>query len=184
MPQTKRCVCPHDCPDTCGMLAVLENGGITALQGDPEHPFTQGFLCAKGSAYAKRIYSPKRVLAPLLRSGPKGSGQFETIGWDQALDLVEKNLKQAGAQHGPESILPYSYAGSMGLITRNAGHAFFHKLGASRLEYTICSSTATEGFNASLGSGPSTDIERTIDSDLIIIWGSNTLATNLHARPN
>ncbi len=183
MSDWRPCVCPHDCPDTCGMLARVEGGRVVSLRGDPEHPFTRGFLCAKGRAYPRRIHSPRRLLEPLRRVGAKGEGRFRPITWDQALDIIQERLEQVADRHGPQAILPYSYAGSMGLVTRHAGHAFFHKLGASRLQYTICSSTASAGFAASLGTGPASDLEQAVGSDLIIVWGSNTLVTNLHAWP-
>jgi anaerobic selenocysteine-containing dehydrogenase len=119
----------------------------------------------------------------LVRNGPKGSGSFKEISWPEALDLLEQRLTSVIADHGAEAVLPYSYAGHMGLVNRNAGDAFFHKLGASRLNRTICSATAAAGYQASLGSGPTTDIESVVDSDLIIIWGNNTLSTNVHAWP-
>ncbi len=165
------------------MLARVEGGKVLSLRGDPEHPFTRGFLCAKGRAYPRRIHSPHRLLQPLRRVGAKGQGRFQPISWDQALDIIQERLEQVAGRYGAQAVLPYSYAGSMGLVTRYAGHAFFHKLGASRLEYTICSSTASAGFGASLGDGPASDVEQAVGSDLIIIWGSNTLATNLHAWP-
>jgi anaerobic selenocysteine-containing dehydrogenase len=129
------------------------------------------------------VHNPNRITTPLVRNGPKGSGSFRPASWEEALDLVENNLRRAIKTHGPESILPYSYAGHFGVVHRNAGHAFFHKLGASRLLRTICSSAATAGFKVSLGSGPNTDIESSEHSDLIIIWGANILTTNLHAWP-
>jgi anaerobic selenocysteine-containing dehydrogenase len=117
----------------------------------------------------------------LKRNGPKGEGHFSAVSWKAALDEITDRLQDTAAQFGPQAILPYSYAGTMGLVHRQAGHAFFHKLGASRLKRTICSSTALAGFAAGLGSMPSTDIESAVNSDLILIWGSNTLSTNLHA---
>jgi anaerobic selenocysteine-containing dehydrogenase len=178
-----RSVCPHDCPDTCGLIARLEDGRVVSVRGDKEHPFTRGSLCAKVLHYPKRLYSPQRVLHPLRRSGPKDSGQFQQITWDQALDEIKERYQSVIETHGAQAILPYSYAGTMGLVNFNGGHAFFHKLGASKLIRTICSAAAQAGYAASLGTGPSTDIESIVDSDLILIWGSNTLATNIHAWP-
>lgn len=178
-----RSVCPHDCPDTCGLLVRLEDGRVVSVAGDKEHPFTRGSLCAKVLRYPERLNSPQRLLHPLRRTGPKGSGQFQQITWGQALDEIKERYQSVIENHGAEAILPYSYAGTMGLVNFNAGHAFFHKLGASKLIRTICSAAAQAGFAASLGTGPSTDIEAAADSDLIIIWGSNTLSTNIHAWP-
>ncbi|MCB2226886.1 MAG: molybdopterin-dependent oxidoreductase [Desulfarculaceae bacterium] len=178
-----RSVCCKDCPDSCGLLAKVEHGRITAVKGDPEHPYTQGFLCRKAGHFPAHVHNPGRITTPLKRSGPKGSGQFQPISWDEALGEVAARLGDIAAQHGSEAILPYSYAGSMGLVQRHAGHALFHKMGASRLLYTICSPAASAGVSAGLGSGPSTDLEYAAFSDYILIWGSNTLTTNLHAWP-
>jgi len=180
----KRAVCTKDCPDTCGLLAEVEDGRIVTVKGDPEHPFTAGFICQKAGYFPEHVHSPKRITTPLRRIGPKGAGKFEAIGWDKALDEVAGRMKSVSSDFGPEAILPYSYAGHMGLVHRNAGHAFFNRLGASRLNYTICGPAATAGYEASLGSGPSTEIESASQSDYIIIWGSNTLTTNIHAWPH
>ncbi|BEQ13604.1 molybdopterin-containing oxidoreductase family protein [Desulfoferula mesophila] len=176
-------VCPFDCPDTCGLLVRVKEGRATAVKGDPEHPFTQGFICQKMAQYPARVHHPQRITKPLLRVGPKGEGRFKEIGWDQALALAAAKLEETAAKHGPAAILPYSYAGHMGHLHRNAGHAFFHRLGASKLGRTICSSTASAGFAYSLGTGPGTDLSHSRLSDLIIVWGCNVLTTNLHAWP-
>ena len=180
---TKRSVCPHDCPDTCGLMVGVEDGRIVSVTGDPDHPFTRGAVCTKMRYYPRRLYSPLRVLHPLKRNGPRGSGRFERITWDQALDEIKERYRSIIDEFGAEAILPYSYAGTMGLVNFHGGHAFFHKLGASKLLRTICSAAADAGFAASLGAMPTTDIETTVHADLIVIWGSNTLTTNLHAWP-
>jgi len=182
MIELKRSVCPHDCPDTCGLLVGVEDGRVVSVKGDPEHPFTRGAICVKANHYPERVYSPLRVLHPLKRVGAKGQGRFERITWDQALDEIVHRYRQI-CKSDSEAILPYSYAGTMGVVQFHAGHPFFHKLGASKLLRTICSASAEAGFAASMGNIPTTDIESTVDSDLIIIWGSNTLATNMHAWP-
>jgi len=179
----KPSVCTKDCPDTCGLLARVEEGRITKVKGDPDHPFTRGFICKKAGYFPQHVHNKKRILTPLIRSGPKGTGRFEPIAWDEALDRVAAKIKEVSAEYGPEAVLPYFYAGHMGMIQRNAGHAFFHKLGASRLLATICGPAATAGYETTLGSGPSTDLESVVDSDFIIIWGNNSLTTNLHAWP-
>jgi len=179
----KRAVCTKDCPDTCGLLVKVEAGQIVSVKGDPDHPFTNGFICQKATHFPGHVHSNKRIVTPLRRTGPKGSGKFEPIEWKEALDEVASRMKLLSSEFGPETILPYSYAGHMGLVHRNAGHAFFNRLGASRLNYTICGPAATAGYEASLGSGPSTEIETASQSDYIIIWGSNTLTTNVHAWP-
>jgi anaerobic selenocysteine-containing dehydrogenase len=180
----KRAVCTKDCPDTCGLLVEVEDGRITKVKGDPEHPYTQGFICKKGARFPEHVHGEARLTTPLRRTGPKGSGEFAPITWDEALDEVADNIRRVSGDFGPEAVLPYSYAGHMGVVHRFAGHAFFNKLGASRLDYTICSAAAIAGCNASLGSGPSTDIPEAAGSDLIVIWGSNTLVTNVHAWPH
>ncbi|MEW6267322.1 MAG: molybdopterin oxidoreductase family protein [Thermodesulfobacteriota bacterium] len=179
----KRSVCPHDCPDTCGLIVGLENGRVVSVKGDPEHPFTRGAICVKVKHYPEKVYSPWRVLHPLRRIGPKGEGRFKRISWDEALDEIGRRYQDIICRYGAEAILPYSYAGTMGRLNYHAGHAFFHKLGASRLDRTICSAAIEAGFRASYGPIPTTDIESTVDSDLIIIWGNNTVATNMHAWP-
>ena len=180
----KRAVCTKDCPDTCGLLAKVEDGRIVTVKGDPDHPFTSGFICQKAGYFPEHVHSPKRITTPLRRTGPKGAGKFESIEWEEALDEVAFRIKSVASEFGPEAILPYSYAGHMGLVHRNAGHAFFNRLGASRLNYTICSAAAAAGYEISLGDGPSTEIELASQSDFIIIWGSNTLTTNIHAWPH
>jgi len=179
----ERSVCPHDCPDTCGLLVGVEEGRVVSVKGDPEHPFTRGAVCMKVARYPERLVSPLRVLHPLRRTGPKGSGSFERISWDRVLDEIVERYRRIAEKEGAEAILPYSYAGTMGLVHYHAGHPFFHRLGASRLRRTICSAAAEAGFSATMGNGPSTDIETVVASDLILIWGSNTLATNMHAWP-
>ncbi|MCB2190144.1 MAG: molybdopterin oxidoreductase family protein [Deltaproteobacteria bacterium] len=176
-------VCPFDCPDTCGLLVRVEGGKATAVKGDPDHPFTKGFICQKMAQYPARVHHPHRLTSPLLRTGPKGSGQFKRVTWDEALSLAADKLGETADRYGPASVLPYSYAGHMGHVQRNAGNAFFHRLGASKLGRTICSSTASAGYAFSLGSGPGTDLSQSRQADLILVWGCNILTTNLHAWP-
>jgi len=180
----KRSVCTKDCPDTCGLLAKVEDGRIVRVKGDPEHPYTNGFICKKAGHFPEHVHSARRITTPLKRTGPKGTQAFEPVSWDAALDEVAARMQAVAAEFGPEAILPYSYAGHMGLVHRQAGHALFHRLGASKLKYTICGPAGTAGFQASLGSGPSTEIQWAARSDYIIIWGSNTLTTNVHAWPH
>ncbi|WP_320044918.1 molybdopterin oxidoreductase family protein [uncultured Desulfobacter sp.] len=179
----KPAVCTKDCPDTCGLLAKIEAGKITKIKADPDHPFTQGFICRKAKFFPDHVHNENRILTPLKRKGPKGAGRFEPVSWDEALDTIAAQIQKVIKDHDPQAILPYFYAGHMGIIHRNAGQAFFHKLGASKLLLTICGPAAGEGFKTTLGSGPSTDIESCVDSDFIVIWGSNTLTTNVHAWP-
>ncbi|MFO7984405.1 MAG: molybdopterin oxidoreductase family protein [Desulfatiglandaceae bacterium] len=179
----KRSVCPHDCPDTCGLRVGVEEDRVVSVKGDPDHPFTRGAVCVKVKHYPEHVHSPLRIHRPLKRVGKKGAGEFTPISWDQALDEIVDRYKKIISDFGSEAILPYSYAGTMGVVHFHAGHPFFHRLGASRLLRTICSATAEAGFSASMGSVPTTDIESTVDSDLIILWGTNTLSTNMHAWP-
>ncbi|MEF2229872.1 MAG: molybdopterin-dependent oxidoreductase, partial [Pseudodesulfovibrio sp.] len=179
----KRSVCTKDCPDTCGLLVRVENGHVTAVKGDPDHPFTNGFICRKAAAFPAHVHSPDRITTPLRRTGPKGSGKFAPISWDEALDEVAERIRAVAQESGPEAILPYSYAGHMGIIHRHAGHAFFNRLGASGLKYTICAAAASAGLKVSLGSGPGADLAEAARADLILIWGGNTRTTNIHAWP-
>src|SRR3982750_1551528 len=143
-----RAACPHDCPDTCSMLVTVEDGVAVRVHGNPEHPPTHGALATKASRYPERAYHPERVLTPLKRTGPKGSGRFAPIGWDEALDEIASKLRAIAARD-PQAILPYSYAGTMGLVQGESMAArFLHKLGASRLDRTICSSAGGDALVA------------------------------------
>ncbi len=178
--RTVRAACPHDCPDTCAMLVGVRDGVAVQVRGDPDHPTTAGALCTKVSRYLERTYHPERVLQPLRRSGPKGSGQFETVSWDDALDDISARLR-ALAESDPESILPYSYAGTMGFVQGESMAArFFHRLGASLLDRTICASAGAEGLRQVLGGLVGMDVEQFAHSRLIVIWGSNSITSNLH----
>jgi Anaerobic dehydrogenases, typically selenocysteine-containing len=152
VPEIRHSVCALDCPDACSLLINVEDGIGSRLRGDPAHPVTRGFLCGKVAQYLDREYSPERLLHPLKRTGAKGEGRFTPITWDEALDTVAANLKRCGAESGPESILPYSYAGTMGLLNGSGmDRRFFHRLGASRLDRTICSTAGGAGLTATLG---------------------------------
>ncbi len=176
-------VCPLDCPDTCGLIVHVEGGRVVSLSGNPDHPYTRGYICGKMRRYPEKAYSPQRVMTPLRRSGPKGAGIFKPVSWDEALDEIHDRFQAIIEQYGAEAILPYSYSGTMGLIHRNAGHPFFHRLGATLLNRTICSSTAEAGWDYSVGRGISSDPEGMVHSDLILLWGINAASTNLHILP-
>jgi anaerobic selenocysteine-containing dehydrogenase len=180
----KRSVCPYDCPDTCGLLLTVENNQVVSVKGDDEHPYTRGRLCGKMHLYHKVIHSPQRLTQPLLRTGKKGCGKFRPITWEQAITTIVSNWKKLIIKAGSEAILPYSYAGTMGLLQTNAGHAFFHKLGASQLARTICSPAKGAGWEALMGDTHGMRPEEVAHSDYVIIWGSNTIATNLHFIPD
>ncbi len=177
---TKRSVCPFDCPDTCGMLVQVVGGKAVGVQGDPQHPFSRGTLCPKMLHYEKSVHSPLRLTTPLLRSGPKGSGEFTPISWERAIETITERWRGIAAEFGAEAILPYSYAGTMGVIQRNAGHPFFHRLGASRLDRTICSPAKGAGWQAVMGGTPTPSPESAGRSDLLILWGINAAATSIH----
>jgi len=177
---TLRSVCPYDCPDACGLLVDVEGGRAARVRGDPEHPYTQGTLCPKMNGYERTVHAPDRLLHPLVRTGPKGAGAFRRASWDEALALVAERLREVAAEHGGEAILPYSYAGSMGLVQRNAGMAFFHRLGASRLDRTICTPAQGAGWAAVMGRTPGPHPDTVLDADLVVLWGINAVATSIH----
>jgi anaerobic selenocysteine-containing dehydrogenase len=177
---TVRAACPHDCPDTCAMLVTVEAGRAVKVQGDPAHPTTHGALCTKVSRYAERTHHPERVLHPLKRVGPKGSGNFVRVGWDEALADITAKLKAIAARDA-EAIVPYSYAGTMGMLQGESIAArFFHRLGASLLDRTICASAGGEALAATYGAKVGMHVEHYAESRLILIWGSNSIASNLH----
>jgi anaerobic selenocysteine-containing dehydrogenase len=184
MPEIRRSVCALDCPDCCSLLVNVEDGRGSKLRGDPAHPVTRGFLCGKVAQYLEREYSPDRLLYPQRRVGAKGQGRFERISWDEALDTIAGRLRGIAEEFGPEAILPYSYAGTMGLLN-GAGmdRRFFHRLGASRLDRTICSSAGMAGMTEALGLRYGTEPEQFRHSRLIIAWGANILGTNVHLWP-
>jgi len=175
-----RAACPHDCPDTCALLVTVEDGRAVKVAGDPDHPNTAGVLCTKVSRYAERTYHADRVLTPLRRVGKKGEGRFEPVSWDEALDEIATHLK-AIAVRNPEAIVPYSYAGTMGLVQGESMAArFFHKLGASLLDRTICASAGATALRYTYGASVGMDMEHVADAKLVIIWGGNPIASNLH----
>jgi anaerobic selenocysteine-containing dehydrogenase len=176
--------CPHDCPDGCAMLYKTEDKKLISVKGNPHHPFTQGRLCVKVKDYEKHHYNPDRVLHPLRRSGPKGSGKFEQISWDEALDEIHARWQTIIAEQGAEAILPYGYAGNMGLLNgMAAGDAFFNKLGTSIGEKTFCASSILTAQLMTVGPTLGTDPESFVHAKFIIIWGANTLSTNSHLWP-
>jgi len=176
--------CPHDCPDTCSMLVTVENDRVVKVQGNPEHPFTDGRLCVKVNHYEERVHHPERVLYPMKRIGPKGSAQFTRISWSQALDEIVSRWKQIVGQHGPTAILPYSYLGTEGILNGlNVGDAFFNKLGATISERTYCDSGACTGYIMTVGPSPGTDPESFVHSRYIVLWACNTISTNTHHWP-
>ena len=175
-----RGACPHDCPDTCALLTTVQNGRAIKVQGNPAHAATDGVLCTKVSRYAERTYHPERLLQPLRRVGPKGAGQFVPVSWDEALDEIATRLKTIAARD-PQAILPYSYAGTMGLVqSESIAARFFHQLGASLLDRTICASAGAEALTQTLGNKVGMPVRMFAQSRLILIWGSNSIGSNLH----
>ena len=176
--------CPHDCPDTCSILATVEDGKLLRVHGNPDNPFTRGNLCRKVAYYEERVYSPDRILHPMRRTGPKGAGQFERIGWDEAIAEIASRWKQIIRESGPESILPYSYAGTMGIVNMSACDGrLWSRMGASQLLRTICSSAAEAGYGYVNGWTGGMDPEDFANSRFIIAWGTNLSSTNVHQMP-
>jgi anaerobic selenocysteine-containing dehydrogenase len=184
MAEIRHSVCALDCPDTCSLLINVEDGRGSKLRGNPAHPVTQGFLCGKVARYLEREYHSNRLLYPQRRTSAKGEGHFERISWDEAIDTIAARLEAVAKESGPEAILPYSYAGTMGLLQGSGmDRRFFHALGASRLDRTICSTAGMAGMTAALGNRYATEPEQFKHSKLIIAWGANILGTSVHLWP-
>ncbi len=177
--------CPHDCPDTCALEThVDEQGRAVSIQGRADHPVTRGWLCAKVNRYLDRVYHPDRLLYPLRRVGPKGSGQFVRITWDEAIAEISTHWKDIINQHGSQCILPYSYAGTLGLVQGSvADSRFWNRLGACRLERAICGYAAEEAVLLTIGGRLAPPPEMLLESKLILIWGSNPASTAPHVMP-
>src|SRR5436190_16331551 len=179
--QIIRAVCPHDCPDTCAMLVELDGSGrAVRVKGDPDNPYTHGGLCVKVANYEKRTYHKDRLLYPMKRASHKGEGKFVRISWDEALETIAPRL-EAIAEQNPQSILPYSYAGTMGLLQGGSmDRRFFHRLGASLLDRTICSTAGMFGMRYTVGASVGTNPETVDQAKSILIWGSNVITSNIH----
>ncbi|MDP9269132.1 MAG: molybdopterin-dependent oxidoreductase [Acidobacteriota bacterium] len=181
--------CPHDCPDACGVLITVDevSGKATKIQGDPAHPVTRGFLCAKVAKYLDRVYSPDRLLYPMKRRTPKGTGgpeAFERMSWEAALAEIAQRLQQVSDEFGPEAILPYSYGGTLGALgNASMDHRFFHRLGASQLDRTICATAGGDALVSVIGKKLGTEPEQFAESKLILAWGANIHGTNVHLWP-
>ena len=182
--EIRHSVCALDCPDACSLLINVENGKGSRLRGDPQHPVTRGFLCGKVARYLEREHSPDRLLYPQRRVGRKGEGRFARVSWDEAVEEIAARLKSISAEFGPEAILPYSYGGSMGYLQGSGmDRRFFHRLGASRLDRTICSAAGGAGLTEATGFKYGTEPEQFRHSKLILAWGANILGTNVHLWP-
>ncbi|MGP7817194.1 molybdopterin-dependent oxidoreductase [Niallia sp. 01092] len=174
-------VCSLDCPDQCGLLVHKQNGKIIKVEGDPNHPITKGNICNKVRHMTERIYDPKRLQTPLKRVGEKGEGKFEPISWDEAILTITNHWKELIEQYGSESILPYSFYGNMGrLNAEGMDRRFFHRLGASRLDRTICQVAGSTGYKYTMGDAIGIDPEETINTKLFLFWGINAVSTNMH----
>ncbi len=188
-------VCSHDCPDSCGVLVTVETttGKAVKVQGDPAHPVTRGFLCGKVAKYLDRVYSPERLLYPMRRragvaKGPLPKGReaeaFERIGWDEALDGIAARLTEIASEHGPESVLPYSYAGTIGQLGYGSmDRRFFHRMGASQLDRTICSTAGGAALTSVYGVKLGTPPQEFARAGMIIAWGANIHGNNVHLWP-
>lgn len=175
-----RAACGHDCPDTCAMEVTVRDGRAVKLRGAPDMPFTNGALCTKVAHYLERVYSDQRLRHPMKRVGRKGEGRFERISWEEALDTIAARFGAIAADD-PRAILPYSYAGTMGLVQgESLDRRFFHRLGASFLDRTICASAGATGWRATVGASIGTDPEAVVDAKLILIWGANPVVSNVH----
>jgi molybdopterin guanine dinucleotide-containing S/N-oxide reductase-like protein len=187
MKRVVHAACPHDCPDACSVLITVEDGRATRIQGNPDHPVTRGFLCGKVAKYLDRVYSPQRLLRPMRRVAPKGQRGMEAfvpISWDEALDTIAAKFNSIAAEFGPESILPFSYGGTLGVIQGSTmDHRFFHRLGASQLERAICSTAGEVGLTSVLGRKLGTEPEQFRQSRYIIAWGANIHGNNIHLWP-
>lgn len=176
-----RVVCAHDCPDMCSLIAHVDNGKVVRVQGDPDHPYTAGFACGKVNRDADLVNSPERIATPLRRSGPKGSGQFTRITWDEALDEIAARWKAIIAESGPEAILGYAYSAHQGLMNRGLVGGLFHALGTSRLQAgTVCDTCCETAWDVTVGPVGGADPESVVHSDLVVSWGADLAATNVH----
>lgn len=179
--QVIRGACPHDCPDTCAWQVTVEDGRAIKLVGDPDHPFTHGGLCAKVNHYLDRVYGPERLTHPLRRTGPKGSGAFERVSWDEALDGIAARLREIVAEHGGEAVMPYSYMGTQGLLQASSmDRRFFSRLGSTDLLRTMCGNTGSAGAGRTNGSHLGILPRDIRQARFIVLWGTNTVVTNLH----
>lgn len=178
---TAKVVCGHDCPDMCSLLAHVEDGRVVKIEGDPQQPYTAGFACAKVNRDAELVHSPDRLKTPLRRTGAKGRGQFRSIGWDEALDEIASRWKAVIAESGPHAILGYAYSAHQGLMNRGLVNGLFHAMGASRLQAgTVCDTCCETAWDLTVGPVGGADPESVTESDLIVSWGADLVAVNVH----
>ncbi len=173
--------CPHDCPSTCALdVELLPDGRIGRVRGAKDNTYTDGVICAKVARYAERVHHPDRVLHPMRRKGPKGSGQFERISWEDALDITSEAMLKAEREHGAQSVWPYYYAGTMGLVMRDGINRLRHAKGYAGFYSTICTTLAEAGYVAGTGATRGPDPREMTKSDLIVIWGTNPVNTQVN----
>ncbi len=174
-------VCPHDCPSTCALeVEVLDGRRIGAVRGAEANSYTSGVICAKVARYAERIHHPDRLTQPLLRTGPRGSGQFRAISWDEALDRVASEFVHVTERHGSEAVWPFYFAGTMGLLQRDGINRLRHVMRYSRQKMTICTTLPELGWWAGVGRSWGVDPREMAKSDLIVVWGGNPVATQVN----
>jgi anaerobic selenocysteine-containing dehydrogenase len=179
-----RGACPHDCPDTCAFFYTVKNGKLVDVTGDPDHPMTRGGLCVKLNGFAEHHYNPNRLLYPMKRVGPKGSGAYERISWDEALGEIKRRWNDIIATYGSQAIMPHVYLGHQGTLNGlTAGDAFFNRLGSSIAEKTYCESGSSTAWIMTVGPSGGLDLESLAYAKYIIVWGMNMISTNLHAWP-
>lgn len=180
--RTLRLVCPHDCPDTCSLEVTVRDGRAVKLRGAPDQPFTRGFLCHKVSRYLERVYHADRLKYPMKRTGPKGAGEFARISWDEALGIIHERVGAVIERYGPQAVLPFNYAGPQGILAGDSmSLRFFHRLGATRLKRNpLCGGIRTEAYAGTFGDCPGTPVQQVSLAQLIIVWGNNATACNLH----
>ena len=175
--------CPLDCPDTCSLEVTVEQGRVTHVDAAPGNPLTDGWICAKVRRFARRVYAPERVLHPLVRSGPKGSGRFRQASWDEALDLVAHAVRAAVAEHGPASVVPYSYNSSAGVLGNVLADRLWRGVGASQVAHTICAATAGQAYHDTFGAMPAADPRDVVHAEMVVVWGANPTTSNTHWPP-
>ena len=180
-----RGACPHDCPDTCAWIATVEDGVVTGVRGDGDHPVTAGHLCVKMQRYEERVYHPERILTPLIRTGPKGSMSLREATWSEALERVRAGLSRAIERRGPHAVLPFSYMGTQGVLQgQSMDRRFAHALGVADLDRTICLATGAWAWALTYPNGwPATDVETVGEAEMVVAWGANMVSTHLHLWP-
>ena len=182
--RTQTCVCPHDCADTCSLLAHVQGGRLVRVTGNPNHPVTRGFLCRKVSRYPELVYHPDRILFPMVRVGVKGEGRFRRVSWSEAIERIVTRWQRILAHAGPRAILPFCGSGNEGVINGHlAGRRFFNRLGSLQMVRTICTKAGRLGYQAVMGTSLGADPTRVAEAGVIIVWGANTASTPCTSMP-